>query len=103
MTTSFIRRLWSAFVPSAPTSSVPVAAPNPPIEVEQPTNRLAVAGATVVGLVVASGLALGALVTLAMALAVIYFLLTDVLGIRLELDPRSLWNRAQQYASSQRN
>jgi len=103
MTTSFIRRLWSAFLPATATPTVSMAAATPPIEVEQPSNRLAVAGATVVGLVVASGLALGSLVTLAMALAVIYFLLTDVLGIRLELDPRSLWNRAQQYASTQRN
>ena len=101
MTASFLRRIWSVFQPAAP--EVAVAAATPPIEVEQPTNRLAVATATVVGLVVASALALGSRVALAMALAVIYYLLTDVLGIRLELDPRTLWNRAQQYATSQSN
>lgn len=99
---SFIRRIWSAFVPSS--EGAPVTPPATRIEVEQPvTNRLAVAGATVVGLVVASALALGSLFTLAISLGVIYFLLTEVLGIRLELDPRNLWSRAQQYASSQSN
>lgn len=99
---SFLRRIWSAFAPSS-TGDAPVAPPAPRIEVEQPSNRLAVAGATVVGLVVASALALGSLFTLAISLGVIYFLLTEVLGIRLELDPRSLWSRAQQYASTQSN
>lgn len=101
---SFLRRIWSAFSPSSPGGAgAPLTSPAPRIEVEQPSNRLAVAGATVVGLVVASALALGSLFTLAISLGVIYFLLTEVLGIRLELDPRNLWSRAQQYASTQSN
>lgn len=109
MTASFLRRLWSAFQPSPvdgrADDDATLAQPRraPTIEVQPHQSRLAVAAATVLGLVVASALAMGSLVTLALALAVIYYLLTEVLGIRLELDPKSLFTRAQQYAASQRN
>jgi hypothetical protein len=42
--------------------------------------------------------ALGALTTLFMALAVIYFLVTEVLGISLDIDPSAFVAKAQRYA-----
>jgi hypothetical protein len=63
-------------------------------------SRVALAGATVAGLVVAAGVALGALAMLFLALGAIYFLLTQVLGIKLDLDPRQFVERAQQYAAA---
>jgi hypothetical protein len=66
--------------------------------------RLVLAGATIMGLGVFSAIALGAFVTLLLALGAIYFLVTQVLGIRLDVDPRIIVQRAQEYAGySQRN
>jgi hypothetical protein len=66
--------------------------------------RLVLAGATMVGLGVFSAIALGAFVTLILALGAIYFLVTQVLGIRLDVDPRVIVQRAQEYAGyAQRN
>jgi hypothetical protein len=66
--------------------------------------RLALASATILGLGLASAIALGAFVTLMLALGAIYFLVTQVLGIRLDVDPRIIVQRAQEYAAqSMRN
>jgi hypothetical protein len=65
--------------------------------------RLALAGATVVGLAAAGAVALASLVALMLALGAIYFLVTQVLGVRLDVDPRVFVERAQQYAQYQRN
>ncbi len=66
--------------------------------------RLVLAGATMLGLTLCSAVALGAFVTLMLALGAIYFLVTQVLGIRLDVDPRVIVQRAQEYAGySQRN
>jgi hypothetical protein len=62
--------------------------------------RLALASVTILGLGVASAVAVSAFVTLMLALGAIYFLVTQVLGIRLDVDPRIIVQRAQEYASS---
>jgi hypothetical protein len=64
--------------------------------------KLVLAGATVVGLATAGVVALGSLVTLFLAVGAIYFLLTQVLGIELDVDPRAFVERAQQYAQYSR-
>lgn len=65
--------------------------------------RLALAGATVLGLVLAGGVATGSLLLLFLAVGAIYFLLTQVLGLRLDVDPRAFVQRAQEYARYGRN
>jgi hypothetical protein len=71
----------------------------PTIAAERSTGtRLVLAGATVMGLGVFSAIALGAFITLILALGAIYFLVTQVLGIRLDVDPRVVMQRAQEYA-----
>jgi len=65
-----------------------------------PGTRLALASATILGLGVFSAVALSAFVTLLLALGAIYFLVTQVLGIRLDVDPRIIVQRAQEYAAS---
>jgi hypothetical protein len=64
----------------------------------RPVVRLLVAGLTVGGLFAASAVALGALCALFLALGVIYFLVTEVLGLRLDVDPEAFIARAQRYA-----
>src|SRR5689334_9961201 len=65
--------------------------------------RLALAGATMVGLVAAGSVAVGSLVILLLAVGVIYYLVTEVLGIRLDVDPAAFMAQARQYAQTQRN
>ena len=65
--------------------------------------KIVLAGATVVGLATAGVVALGSFVLLLAALGVIYFLVTEVLGVRLDVDPRAFVERAQQYAQHSRN
>jgi hypothetical protein len=62
--------------------------------------RLALATVSIFGLGVASAIAVGAFVTLMLALGAIYFLVTQVLGIRLDVDPRIIVQRAQEYAAA---
>jgi hypothetical protein len=76
----------------------------PTIAAERGTGtKLALAGVTVAGLALSGLVALSALVTLFLALGAIYFLLTQVLGIRLDVDPRAFVQRAQEYAQYSRN
>jgi hypothetical protein len=66
--------------------------------------KLALAGVTLLGVALAGAVAFGALVTLFLAVGALYFLLTQVLGLELDIDPRAFMARAQQYASqAQRN
>jgi hypothetical protein len=62
--------------------------------------RLVLATASIFGLGIASAIALSAFVTLMLALGAIYFLVTQVLGIRLDVDPRIIVQRAQEYAAA---
>lgn len=68
-----------------------------------PGTKLALAGATVAGLAIAGVVAFTSLIWLFAAVGAIYFLLTQVLGIRLDVDPAAFVQRAQQYAQNSRN
>jgi hypothetical protein len=71
----------------------------PQVAAERGTaTKLVLAGATVAGLAVAGVVAIGSMLTLLLAIGAIYFLLTEVLGIRLDVDPRAFVQRAQEYA-----
>src|SRR5262245_11609404 len=65
--------------------------------------KLVLAAATVTGLAVAGMVAIGSLVMLMLALGAIYYLLTQVLGVRLDVDPRAFVEQAQRYAQNARN
>ena len=76
----------------------------PQIASERSTGtKIALAGATVLALAGAGAVAFGALLMLFVAVGAIYFLLTQVLGIRLDVDPRAFVQRAQEYAQHSRN
>ncbi len=60
--------------------------------------RVLLAGASVLGLAGAAVMALGSLLGLLAAVGIIYFLLTQVLGVKLDVDPRMFVERAQAYA-----
>lgn len=60
--------------------------------------RLVLAGATVLGLAIAGAVAVASLLMMMVAVGTIYFLVTQVLGVRLDVDPRAFVERAQKYA-----
>lgn len=57
-------------------------------------------GGTVVLMGLSTAAALNAAVVLVLAIGMIYYLMTQVLGIKLDLDPRNLMQQAQRYASA---
>lgn len=61
--------------------------------------RWALASATLFGLAAAATVALGAFMVLLAAIGAIYFLLTQVLGIELDIDPQAFMARAREYAA----
>jgi hypothetical protein len=65
--------------------------------------KLVLAGATFAGLVISGVVAFGSLLMLLLAVGAIYYLLTEVLGIKLDVDPAAFVQRAQQYAQYSRN
>jgi hypothetical protein len=64
----------------------------------RPAVRLVLAGLTLGGLAISSLVAIGALGALFAALGAIYFLVTEVLGIRLDFDPQAFVAQAREYA-----
>lgn len=62
--------------------------------------RLLLAGGTMAVLGVALASAATAAALLLLAVGVIYYLLSQVLGIKLDIDPRTLMQQAQRYASA---
>lgn len=100
MTIDFVRRLFGTERPTAPllqifTPSI--------VGANRPATRLLVGGITVAGLAVAGAVALSSLLTLMAALFALYFLLTEVLGLSLDVDPRAFVAEAQRYAAQARN
>jgi hypothetical protein len=92
----FLRRLLG----SAPESSL-MQILTPTMAADRSTGtKLVLAGATVFGLAIAGAVAAASMVSLLLALGAIYFLVTEVLGIRLDVDPRVVVQRAQEYAAS---
>ncbi|MSP58869.1 MAG: hypothetical protein EXR72_00745 [Myxococcales bacterium] len=74
---------------------------SPPIVQEQNAIvRIAVAGGTVAALFVAGLLGVAALAALMFALAAIYFLSTQVLGLKLNVDPQAFYQTVQRQAAS---
>jgi hypothetical protein len=61
--------------------------------------RALLLGATVSSLLVSSLVAVGAFGTLLGALFALYFILTKVLGIRLDVDPSAFMEEARRYAT----
>ena len=70
---------------------------------DKPAVRLFVGGLTVVGMAIAGMLAVGSLAVLFAALAALYFLATEVLGLQLDVDPRAFVAEAQKYAARTAN
>lgn len=70
---------------------------------DRPGLRLLVGGATVVGIALAGTVALSSLMALLGALFGLYLLLTQVLGLELNVDPRAFVEEAQRYAAQARN
>jgi hypothetical protein len=64
-----------------------------------PATRVVLAGVSLLGLAGAATIALGSLLGLLAAVGFIYFLLTQVLGVKLDVDPRAFVERAQAYAN----
>jgi hypothetical protein len=61
--------------------------------------RVAIAGVTALGFAAAGAIALGSLVTLMAAIGIIYFLATQVLGLKVNVDPTALYQQMQRQAA----
>jgi hypothetical protein len=70
------------------------------VAADRPGLRLFVGGLTLVGLAVGGAIVMASLMTLLGALFGIYLLLTQVLGLKLDVDPRSFVEEARRYAAS---
>ena len=99
MSIDFVRRMFSARASGEAAPSVlQLFTPNI-VSPERPGLRLFVGGITLLGLGAASLVALSSLMTLIGALLGIYLLLTQVLGLELDLDPRAFVEEARRYAA----
>ena len=99
MPLSFMRRLLGDKV--AP-SMLQLFTPNV-VSADRPATRIIVAGVTIIGIAVAGAVALGSFMALLGALFGMYLLLTQVLGLELEMDPRAFVAEAQKYAAQARS
>lgn len=97
MSLDFVRRLFKS--DDSKPSVLQIFTPNV-VGPDRPGARLLVGGVTVIGLAVAGAVALSSLFALLGALIGIYLLLTQVLGLELDVDPRSFMEQAQRYAAA---
>jgi hypothetical protein len=97
MPIEFVRRLFRPAGESAP-SVLQLFTPNV-VGPDRPGLRMFVGGLTLVGLAGASLLAITSILTLLGALLGIYLLLTQVLGLELDIDPRAFVEEARRYAA----
>lgn len=65
-----------------------------------PFVRLAMAGATAIVLAMAGSVAIVAIGALVAAVAIIYFLSTQVLGLKVDVDPTALYQEVQRQAAA---
>lgn len=65
--------------------------------------RALFAGAMVGALSIAGLVAAGSLVLFLLAMGVLYFLMTYVLGVRIDVDPKTFFRDAQKYADPYQN
>jgi hypothetical protein len=97
MRVSWLRRLLPSFIGGQSENVIQIFTPQMAAQRGTGT-RLVLAGATVLGLALAGTVALASLLLLMVAIGTIYFLVTQVLGVRLDVDPRAFVERAQKYA-----
>ncbi len=64
-----------------------------------PVVRIALAGATAIGLSAATAIGIVSLAGLIFAISVIYFLSTQVLGLKIDVDPRAFYEQVQRQAA----
>src|SRR5438093_639431 len=72
----------------------------PVVRDRNPIVRLAVAGGTVAGILVAGAIGLGALTALLAVIGVISFLSTQVLGLQVNVDPAAFYHTMQRQAAA---
>ena len=65
-----------------------------------PVVRYAVAGGTVLGILAASALGMVALAALMFAMSAIWFLATQVLGLKVNVDPQAFYQTVQRQAAT---
>jgi hypothetical protein len=65
-----------------------------------PVVRIALAGVTAAGLAMASAVGIVSLAALIFAVGVIYFLSTQVLGLKIDVDPRAFYEKVQKQAAA---
>ncbi len=65
-----------------------------------PVVRIALAGATALGLSLATAVGVVSLAGLIFAIGVIYFLSTQVLGLKIDVDPRAFYEQVQRQAAA---
>ena len=70
------------------------------VQDRNPMVRFAVAGGTLAAIFAAAVVGAAALAALLFALAAIYFLATQVLGLRLSLDPQAFYQSVQRQAAA---
>jgi hypothetical protein len=93
-----LRRFWKTDAAGSP-GVLQLFTPNI-VGPDKPGLRLVVGGLTLVGLGVASMLAISSFLTMLGAIAGIYLLLTQVLGLELDFDPRAFVEEARRYAAA---
>ena len=98
----FVRRLFRESTPEVTRPLLQLFTPAV-VGADKPAVRFFVGGLTVIGIAVAGTLAAGSFAILFAALAALYFLVTDVLGLKLDVDPRAFVAEAQKYAARGRN
>jgi hypothetical protein len=92
---------WLKTIFSRGTSSQVLTLLSPPVVQDRPAIvRYAVAGGTVAAMAVLGALALAAFSALMFALAAIYFLATQVLGLKLNVDPAAFYQSMQRQAAT---
>jgi hypothetical protein len=101
MALAFVRRFFGRKRPGEMNDVIQLFTPQVAVNRGAGT-RLALAGVTVASLAFFGFVAAGAFVTLLLAVGALYFLLTQVLGIELDIDPQAFMARAREYASQGR-
>src|SRR3569832_2479823 len=98
MALDFVRRLFSGSDEKAGSRVLQLFTPSG-VGPERPALRLVVGGMTLAGIAVAGVVALTSMLTLIGAILGLYLLLTQVLGIELDFDPRAFVEEARRAAA----
>jgi len=98
MALDFVRRLFSGSDERPGSRVLQLFTPSV-VGPERPGLRLVVGGMTLAGIAVAGAVALSSMLTLIGAILGLYLLLTQVLGIELDFDPRAFVEEARRAAA----